>query len=186
MGLTEKDKMLAGKLYDASDPVLAAERRRTRMLLSELNRSADDQEQLRRRVLSQLLPRAAELPQIEPPFYCDYGSNIEMGRDVYFNFNCVVLDVCRVTIGSRVLFGPAVQVYAATHPVEAEARATGLECGKPVTIGSDVWIGGGAILCPGVTIADRSVVAAGAVVPRDVPADVVVGGNPARVLRALR
>ena len=185
MGMTEKQKMLAGQLYDASDPQLSAERRTARLLLGQFNQSNEDQQELRRDLLGKLLPHADEIPRIEPPFYCDYGSNIHMGQKVYFNFNCVVLDVCKVTIGSRVLFGPAVQIYAATHPIDAATRATGLENGKQVTIGSDVWVGGGAILCPGVTIGDRSVIAAGAVVVKDVPADVVVGGNPARVIRQL-
>ncbi|MFP4356293.1 MAG: sugar O-acetyltransferase [Phycisphaerae bacterium] len=183
--MTEKQKMLAGQLYDASETQLSAERRTARLLLGQLNQSNEDQQDLRRDLLGKLLPHAAEIPWIEPPFYCDYGSNIHMGQKVYFNFNCVVLDVCKVTIGSRVLFGPAVQIYAATHPIDAATRATGLENGKDVSIGSDVWVGGGAIICPGVTIGDRSVVAAGAVVVKDVPPDVVVGGNPARLIKQL-
>ena len=117
-------------------------------------------------------------------FFCDYGHNIVLGKKCFFNFNCVVLDVCRVTIGDYTLFGPAVQIYTATHPLEAELRRT-REFAKPITIGSDVWIGGGAILCPGVTIGDKTVIGAGSVVTRDIPANVFAAGNPCRVIRPL-
>jgi maltose O-acetyltransferase len=121
---------------------------------------------------------------LQPPFFCDYGSNISLGRKCFFNFNCIVLDVCRVTIGDHVLFGPAVQVYTATHPLDAELRRS-QEFGKPITIGSDVWIGGGAILCPGITVGSRTVIGAGSVVTRDVPDGVFAAGNPCRVIREL-
>src|SRR5687767_14907179 len=119
---------------------------------------------------------------MQPPFYCDYGSNIHLGERVFFNFNCVVLDVCRVTIGDYTLFGPAVQILTATHPMDAALRRTE-ESGKPIAIGSDVWVGAGALVLPGVTIGSRSVIGAGSVVTRDVPDDVLAAGNPCRVLR---
>ena len=122
---------------------------------------------------------------IQPPFFCDYGYNIALGSKVFFNFNCVVLDVMRVEIGNNVLFGPSVQIYTATHPLNAAERRTWRELAKPVTIGSDVWVGGGAIICPGVTIGDRSVIGAGSVVTRAIPADVFAAGNPCRVIRSL-
>nr|WP_282446830.1 sugar O-acetyltransferase [Aromatoleum aromaticum] len=122
---------------------------------------------------------------VQPPFFCDYGTNIFLGVKVFFNFNCVVLDVAPVTIGSNVLFGPSVQICTATHPISAAERRTGLESAKPITIGSDVWVGGGAIICPGVNIGDRAVIGAGSVVTRDIPSDVVAAGNPARIIRAL-
>ena len=122
---------------------------------------------------------------MQPPFYCDYGSNIYLGKRAFFNFNCVVLDVCEVTIGDFTLFGPAVQIYTPMHPMNAEQRRT-KEFGKPVAIGSDVWVGGGAIICPGVTIGDRAVIGAGSVVTRDIPADVFAAGNPCRVIREIR
>ena len=122
---------------------------------------------------------------LEPPFFCDYGYNITVGDQVFFNFNCVILDVNPVTIGDRCLFGPNVQIYAATHPVNAETRGSLLEFGKPVSIGSDVWIGGGAIICPGVSIGNRSIIAAGAVVTKDIPSDVLAGGNPARIIKPI-
>jgi maltose O-acetyltransferase len=121
---------------------------------------------------------------VQPPFFCDYGFNLELGERVYFNFNCVVLDVCQVRIGSFTLFGPAVQIYTATHPLGAMARRK-VESGRPISIGSDCWIGGGAIILPGVTIGDRSVIGAGSVVTRDVPADVMAAGNPCRARREL-
>ena len=119
---------------------------------------------------------------LQPPFYCDYGTNITLGTRVFFNFNCVVLDVCRVTIGSYTMFGPAVQIYTATHPLEAGLRRS-QEYGRPIVIGDDVWVGGGAIICPGVSIGSRTVIGAGSVVTRDLPDDVIAAGNPCRVIR---
>jgi maltose O-acetyltransferase len=121
---------------------------------------------------------------MQPPFYCDYGSNIELGERVFFNFNCVVLDVCQVSIGDYTLLGPAVQIYTPLHPFNAELRRT-QEHGKPVEIGSDVWIGGGALILPGVRIGSRSVIGAGSVVSRNIPEDVFAAGNPCRVVRQL-
>jgi maltose O-acetyltransferase len=122
---------------------------------------------------------------IEPPFYCDYGSNITLGDKVYFNFNCIILDIAPVVIGSGVMFGPAVQIYTATHPLNAAERNSGLEFGLPISIGDDVWVGGGAIICPGVKIGARSVIGAGSVVTKDIPEDVLAVGNPCRVIRAI-
>lgn len=182
---TEKEKMLAGELYDATDPELAAGRRRARLLLGRLNGSRDDETALRRALLQELIGSSGANLWIEPPFYCDYGSHIHVGDDVFFNFNCVVLDVAEVRIGSGTMFGPAVQIYTATHPISAEERRKGLESGRPISIGSEVWVGGGAVILPGVTIGDRSVIGAGAVVTRDVPADVFAAGNPCRVVKEL-
>ena len=181
---TEKEKMLAGELYDPLDPELCRERQRCRDLCKRLNDSHEDQQQERRRILTQLFGVETDA-WVQPPFFCDYGTNIRLGSKVFFNFNCVVLDVMQITIGSNVLFGPSVQVYTATHPIEAEIRRKRLEFAKPVTIGSDVWIGGGAIICPGVTIGDRTVIGAGSVVTRDVPKDVLAAGNPCKIIRNL-
>ncbi len=183
--MTEKEKMLSGELYDPADPELMAERRRARLLLQALNASRDDASEERARLLAELLPGAPAGIWIEPPFYCDYGSNITFGERVFFNFNCVILDVAPVSIGSRVMCGPAVQIYAATHPLNAALRSSGRELGKAVTIGDDVWLGGGAIVCPGVRIGSRSVIGAGSVVTKDVPDDVFAAGNPCRVLREI-
>lgn len=181
---TEKDKMLAGELYDPLDTQLCLERQRCRDLCLELNATRETQKEERQRILAELLGRTTDA-WIQPPFFCDYGTNIVLGSKVFFNFNCVVLDVMAVTIGDNVLFGPSVQIYTATHPISAAERRNWLEFAKPITIGSDVWVGGGAIICPGVTIGDRSVIGAGSVVTRDIPADVFAAGNPARVVRAL-
>ena len=182
---TEKDKMLSGDLYLATDPQLTRERRRTRILLRKYNKSSDDETDLRQQVLGELIPGHGPDLWIEPPFYCDYGSNISVGDKVFFNFNCIVLDVMLVTIGDSVLFGPAVQIYTATHPMDWKERASGREFAKPVTIGSNVWVGGGAIICPGVTIGERSVIGAGSVVTKDIPADVFAAGNPCRPVKSL-
>lgn len=176
--------MLAGDLYDPLDPQLSLERQVCRDLCKSLNDSREDQADERKRILTKLFGRETDA-WVQPPFYSDYGTNIVLGSKVFFNFNCVVLDVMQVRIGDRVLFGPAVQIYTATHPLSAVERRTWLEFAKPVSIGSDVWVGGGAIICPGVTIGDRSVIGAGSVVTRDIPADVVAAGNPCRVLRKL-
>ena len=177
--------MLAGELYDALDPVLAGERLRVRILLKELNDSREDEEEKRKEIIRKLIPNAGAGLWLQPPFYCDYGTNLITGENVYFNFNCVVLDVMQVKIGSRTLIGPNVQIYAATHPMDSRERARGLEVARPVTIGEDVWIGGSAVICPGVNIGDRSVIGAGSVVTRDIPSDVFAAGNPCRVIRKL-
>lgn len=182
---TEKEKMLKGKLYDPADLQLSGERRQARLLLKQLNDLRDDEEDLRKKLLKKLIPKSGTGLWIEPPFYCDYGSNITAGDKVFLNFNCVILDVMPVTIGNNVLCGPAVQIYTATHPVNWEERASGLEFAKPVTIGSDVWIGGGAIICPGVTIGNRCVIGAGSVVTKDIPDDSLAAGNPCRQIRTL-
>jgi maltose O-acetyltransferase len=182
---TEKQKMLAGELYDPLDPELCADRQQARDLCQALNATREEQKEERARLLAELFRQETDV-WIQPPFFCDYGWNIAVGTKVFFNFNCVVLDVMRVQIGSNVLFGPSVQIYTATHPLSAQERRTWLEAARPVEIGSDVWIGGGAIICPGVKIGDRTVIGAGSVVTRDIPADVVAVGNPCRVLRSLR
>jgi len=182
---SEKDKMLAGQPYDPTDPQLANERLRARRLLEAYNATGTDQPAERALLLAELIPQAGTGLWIEPPFYCDYGAHISLGEWVYFNFNCVVLDVAPVRIGSRVLFGPAVQVYAATHSLSAAARAEGWELGRPVEIGDDVWIGGGAIICPGIAIGAGTVIGAGSVVTRAVPPGVLAAGNPCRVIRKL-
>lgn len=181
---SERQKMLAGELYDPLDPELVAARERARDLCHALNATREAEREARRRILRELFGKGGDSVWVEPPFFCDYGSNIELGERVFFNFNCVVLDVCPVIIGSHTLIGPAVQIYTATHPMNAELRR-GREFGRPVTIGSDVWIGGGAIVLPGVTIGSRSVIGAGSVVTRDVPAGAFAAGNPCRVIREI-
>src|SRR5881275_2425577 len=158
----EKEKMLAGELYDPFDETLVRERDRARDLCQSLNATREAEQELRRRILKDLFGKGGESVWMQPPFYCDYGWNIELGERVFFNFNCVVLDVCAVRVGDFTLFGPAVQIYTATHPMNAELRRR-QEFGKPVAIGADVWVGGGAVICPGVTIGSRAVIGAGSV-----------------------
>lgn len=176
--------MLAGELYDSLDPELGRRRERARDLCWALNASKESEQATRRALLEQLLGSGGDSAWIQPPFFCDYGSNIQLGQKVYFNFNCVVLDVCPVKIGDYTMFGPAVQIYTATHPLNAAERRRG-EYAKPIEIGSDCWIGGGAVILPGVTIGSKTVIGAGSVVTRDVPAGVVAAGNPCRVLREI-
>jgi maltose O-acetyltransferase len=181
---TEREKMLAGELYDPLDPELVAARERARDLCWELNATREGQQEERRTILRELFGAGGDDVWMQPPFFCDYGSNIRLGKKCFFNFNCVVLDVCLVTIGDHTLFGPAVQIYTATHPLNAELRRK-QESGKPIEIGSDVWVGGGAIVLPGVKIGSKTVIGAGSVVTRDVPARVFAAGNPCRVVREI-
>lgn len=181
---TERDKMLAGEMYDPFDALLVAARRHARDLCQTLNATREAQVDERRQILRELFAGGGDTVWMQPPFFCDYGSNIELGERVFFNFNCTVLDVCRVRIGSFSLFGPAVQIYTPMHPLNALQRR-GQEFGKPVDIGDDVWVGGGAIILPGVTIGSRAVIGAGSVVTRNVPEGVFAAGNPCRVIREI-
>ncbi len=176
--------MLAGEMYEPMDAGLVEARHRARELCQALNATPDRDADARRRIVVELFGAGGDTVWMQPPFYCDYGSNIELGERVFFNFNCVVLDVCKVTIGSFTLFGPNAQVYTATHPFDAVQRRK-VEYGKPVEIGSDVWVGGGAIILPGVKVGSRAVIGAGSVVTRDVPEGVFAAGNPCRVIRGI-
>jgi maltose O-acetyltransferase len=183
--MTEREKMLAGELYLASDAELVALRRRARRLTRLFNVTTEDEAEPRLALLRELFGALGEGAVVEPPFHCDYGAQIFAGDRFYANFGCVILDCAPVRFGNDVLLGPSVQVYAATHPLDPAARAAGPELAAPVTVGDRVWIGGGAILCPGVTIGENATIGAGSVVTRDVPANVVAAGNPCRVLRRL-
>ncbi|HEX4717994.1 MAG TPA: sugar O-acetyltransferase [Thermoleophilaceae bacterium] len=171
--------MLAGELYHAGDPELVADRARCEQLMRKYNADGDVA------ALRELLGSVGEDSWVRPPFFCDYGFNITLGAGVFLNFNCVILDVVPVTIGDRVQIASAVQVLAADHPLDVETRATGLENGQPITIEDDAWIGGGAILCPGVRVGAGTVIGAGSVVTRNVPPRVVAVGNPCRVVREI-
>jgi maltose O-acetyltransferase len=181
---TEKEKMLAGELYNPHDPELVEARERARDLCQDLNETREREQDARRAILKQLFGQGGESVWLQPPFFCDYGSNILLGERVFFNFNCIVLDVCEVKVGDFTLFGPAVQIYTAMHPLNAELRRK-QEFAQPIEIGSDVWVGGGAIICPGVKIGSQSVIGAGSVVTRDIPSRVFAAGNPCRVIRAI-
>lgn len=173
--------MLAGELYNAADTELQADQAAAADWMARYNASAAQPPAQRHALLVERLADVGEGAVIRPPFHCDYGYNIRLGAGVFLNFNCVILDVCEVSIGEGTQVGPAVQFYAADHPRDAAGRASGLEFGRPIRIGRNVWIGGGAIILPGVSIGDDAVIGAGAVVTRDVPAGATVLGNPARV-----
>ena len=181
---TEKDKMLAGELYDPLDSELVQARIVARDLCQDLNATRERDLDVRRAILKRLFGKGGETVWMQPPFFCDYGSNILLGDRVFFNFNCIVLDVCLVKIGDFTMFGPAVQIYTATHPMNAELRRT-QEFSKPIEIGSDVWVGGGAIICPDAKIGSRTVIGAGSVVTKEIPAGVFAAGNPCRVIREI-
>lgn len=185
MDKTEKQKMLAGELYRATDAELVAERQRARHLTHLYNCTTEREIERRSQILFELFGAAEPNIEIEPPFYCDYGSNIYVGNGFFMNFGGVILDCTSVHIGEKVLCGPSVHIYTATHPTDPEIRLSGLELAAPVQIGNNVWIGGGAIICPGVTIGDHTTIGAGSVVVKDIPARVVAAGNPCRVIREL-
>jgi maltose O-acetyltransferase len=182
---SEKEKMVDGELYDPTDPELVADRNRARNLTQRYNDTRPDEQTARRELLEDLLGSVGTECQIEPPFRCDYGYNIQLGENFYANFDCVVLDAARVEIGGNCMIAPGVHIYTATHPLDAAERIKGPEYAKPVTIGDNVWIGGQAVVNPGVTAGDDSVIASGAVVTEDVPDEVVVQGNPASVIKEL-
>ncbi len=177
---TQKQKMLAGALYDAGDPEIQADLAATQAWLARYNASLGLPVAQRRAMLAERLGSVGPGTGIRPPFHCDYGFNIHLGEGVFLNFNCVILDVVEVRIGDRTQIAPGVQILTADHPRDAATRASGLEFGRPITIGRNVWIGAGALILPGVTIGDDALVGAGSVVTRDVAAGQTVFGNPAR------
>jgi maltose O-acetyltransferase len=182
---SERERMVAGELYDAGDPELTASRLRARQLTGRYNATAPDDAAGRTAILTELLAEGGEDAWIEPPFFCDYGWNISLGPRVFMNFNCVVLDVAPVRVGELTMFGPAVQLCAATHPLDPRERERGLEYGQPIEIGRNAWVGAGVVVGAGVTIGDDSVIGAGSVVVRDIPAAVLAAGSPCRVIREL-
>lgn len=183
---TEKERMVAGRTYRSGDPELVAERAAAKRLVHEYNSTHPDDEGRRDQLLRTLLGSVGDHVWIEPPFRCDYGSQITVGRGVYANYDLVVLDCAPVTIGDLVLFGPRVTIATASHPVDHEQRVVDLyEYARPVTIEDGAWLGAHVVVAPGVTIGARSVVGAGSVVTRDIPRDVVAAGNPCRVLRPI-
>ena len=181
---SERERMLAGELYRAWDPELVRERARARELVARYNATTQDGLAERRALLEELLASADDA-WIEPPFHCDYGWNITLGERSFMNFGCVVLDCARVDVGPLTKLGPAVQLCAATHPIDPRERESGLEYALPISIGRNVWIGAAAVIGPGVTVGDDSVIGAGSVVLADVPSGVVAAGSPARVVREL-
>jgi maltose O-acetyltransferase len=185
MEKTEKQKMLTGELYSSEDAELAAESQRASRLLRMYNSTTAEQQQQRQQILQDLFAEIGAKIKIVPPFHCDYGSNIYTGNNLYVNYGCVILDCHTVHIGENVLIAPYVQIYTAYHPTDPETRLTGRELAAPIRIGHNVWIGGGAIICPGVTIGDNTSIGAGSVVVTDIPKNVVAVGNPCRIIRHL-
>lgn len=181
---SEKAKMLAGELYTGADPELSAARNRARDLMAEIGRAPTAEAEMA--LIRRLLGRLGENGVIRPPFHCDYGSNIRIGRNAFVNFGCVFLDCAEIEIGDDLQMAPMVQLYTPEHPLDPETRRSGLEYARPIRIGNNVWIGGGAIILSGVTIGDDCVIGAGSVVKRDLPAGSVAVGNPARVIRNVR
>ncbi|MFC9116319.1 sugar O-acetyltransferase [Streptomyces sp. NPDC057092] len=182
---TNLERMLAGDLYIADDPEIARRQRHAMRLASRYQAAYVDDPAEARTILAELLGSAGEDIDIRPPLYVDYGSNISIGARTFVNYHLTALDVARITIGEDCQIGPNVQLLTPTHPVEPQPRRDKLEAALPITIGDNVWLGGGAIVCPGVTIGDNSVIGAGAVVTKDIPANVVAVGNPARPVRPL-
>ncbi|MGI8349522.1 maltose acetyltransferase domain-containing protein [Niallia circulans] len=182
---TEKEKMVNGDFYNPADPELIKDRNNARKLTRIFNESIETEDNIRSVLLKQLFGSTGTNIFIEPTFRCDYGYNIHVGENFFANFDCVFLDVCEIRIGDNCFIAPGVHIYTATHPLNAQERIAGIEYGKPVNIGNNVWMGGRAVINPGVSIGNNVVVASGAVVTKDVPDNVVIGGNPARILKKI-
>ncbi|MFS0838937.1 sugar O-acetyltransferase [Paenibacillus sp. 1P03SA] len=183
--MTEKQKMIAGKPYKAFGEELLNERQHAKEVLFDYNALRPGEVDKRNALLRPLLGRTGRNFFVEPPFRCDYGYNISLGENFYSNYNLTVLDCNRVMIGDNVLIGPNVSIFTAGHAIHPEPRRDGVEYALPVTIGSNVWIGGGAILNPGVSVGDNTIIGSGSVVTKDIPANVIAAGNPCRVLRPI-
>jgi maltose O-acetyltransferase len=182
---TEKEKMLQGEFYNPGDPELVNERLNARRLTRLYNQTPETEGNQRTELLKELFGSTGNNLFIEPAFRCDYGYNIHVGENFYANFDCVFLDVCEIRIGDNCLIAPGVHIYTATHPLNPNERVSGAEYGKPVSIGHNVWIGGRAVINPGVKIGNNVVIASGAVVTKDVPDNVLAGGNPAKLIRQI-
>ncbi len=176
---SEKEKMISGELYYSNDPELKKLREKARKLSKKFNNRPN------KKVLEKLFNKKLENTYIEPPFHCDYGFNIDLGEKTYMNFNCIILDCAKVIIGNNTLFAPNVQIYTATHPLDATTRNSEQEYAKPISIGENCWIGGGAIILPGVEIGDNCVIGAGSVVNKSIPSNSMAAGNPCKVIKAI-
>ncbi len=181
---TEKEKMLSGELYNAEDTELESAAARAKQLCIKLK--SEQSSEKRKNIAKQLLDKTGENVNIGYDFYCDYGENIEVGENFYCNWGVCILDVCKVKIGDNCLIGPQVGIYTACHPIDRATRISGLEYGKPITIGNDCWIGGHAVINPGVTLGDNVIVGSGAVVTKSFPSNVIIAGNPAKIIKNLK
>ena len=182
--MTSKEMQQQGYLYPLDDELLAAHNR-AKSITRQINATLETQREERKRLAKALFAEAGEGAYIEPPFYCDYGYNTRVGKNFYCNYDCVFLDCGGITIGDNVMLGPKVALYAVGHPIDPVVRSTGFDYPEPITIGSNVWIGGSTVVCPGVTIGENTVIGAGSVVTKDIPAGVVAAGNPCRVIRPI-
>lgn len=185
MGKSEKEKMLSGLMYNAYDKEIARDRKTAKSLIIKYNKTKPNQTKKRNKILNILFKKQNVNIEIEPPFYCDYGYNIDIGNNFYANHNCIILDINKIKIGSYVFLGPNVQIYAVNHPLDPKDRNKMKEIGKPVTICDNVWIGGNSVICPGVTIGKNSTIGAGSVVVKDIPENVVAVGNPCKIVKKL-
>ncbi|MBO0429915.1 sugar O-acetyltransferase [Vagococcus fluvialis] len=182
---TEKEKMLAEDLYRASSPELREDARKSRQLTRLFNETTEEQQAYRKTLLKEMFKATGEDIYIEPPFRCDYGTNTTIGNNFYANFDCVFLDVAPIVIGENVMFGPKVNLLTPGHPIDAVIRNSGLEFGKKITIGDNVWIGGNAVVNPGVTIGNNTIIGSGSVVTKDIPDNVIAAGNPCKIIREI-
>ncbi|WP_279222051.1 sugar O-acetyltransferase [Clostridium rectalis] len=183
--MTEKEKMICGEYYSANNQELIHARNRARRLIKKFNNTLPEEEEVRNKIIKELFKSTGEKFYIEPPFRCDYGMNIKWGENSYANFDCVILDCATVNIGNNVLIAPNVKIFTATHPIDPNLRKKGLEYAESITIGNNVWIGGGSIINPGVSIGENSIIGSGSIVTKDIPSNVIAVGNPCKVIKTL-
>lgn len=183
--MTEKEKMISGKPYEAFGEELFSERQRAKDMIFEYNNLSPNEIDKRNEIINKLFGKVSDNFFIEPPFRCDYGYNISIGKNFYSNYNCTILDCAKVTIGDNVMFAPNVSLFTAGHPVHFELRNSGIEYAFPITIGNNVWIGGGVIINPNITIGDNVVIGSGSVVTKNIPSDSIAVGNPCKVIRKI-
>ena len=184
--MTEREKALSGQLYSPQDPELRKWHLRARKLFGKYNKLDPSNDRKLDKLIKKIFGKTGERVHVQPPFYCDYGINISVGENFFANYGCIILDVNRVTIGKNCMLAPNVALYSATHPTRAEERYNGVELGLPITIGDNCWIGGGAIINPGVSIGNNVVVASGSVVTKSFGDNVIIGGNPAKIIKELK